>query len=161
MEILKKTVLNLDLFIAGLTTVILIIITLAGVFMRKVMGQPFPWIEEVQLLLFVWTIFFGASVAFRTGSHVGIDIIAERLPAKARKILDLFIFIVSTLILVYFLWASYGLSINAAAKLTPYLRLPYWVIDTAAVVGSAVMIIQNTLYTYLKATGRLPKEGEE
>ncbi|MEA5083384.1 MAG: TRAP transporter small permease [Lachnospiraceae bacterium] len=161
MDKLKKAILNLDLIIAGLTTVIIVIITLAGVFMRKVVGQPFPWIEEVQLLLFIWAIFFGASVAFRTGSHVGIDIIAERLPAKARKILDLFIFIVSTIILVYFLWASYGLSINAGAKLTPYLRLPYWVIDSSAVIGSAVMIIQNTHYTYLKITGKLPKEGEE
>lgn len=161
MDNVKKAILNLDLVIAGLTTVIIIMITLAGVFMRKVMGQPFPWIEEVQLLLFVWAIFFGASVAFRTGSHVGIDIIAERLPEKGRKILDLFIFTVSTIILAYFLWASYGLSVNAAAKLTPYLKLPYWIIDDAAVVGSGIMIIQNTVYTYLKTTGKLPKEGEE
>ena len=159
-EKLKRVLTNLDLIIASLATVIIIIITLAGVFMRKVMGQPFPWIEEVQLLLFIWAIFFGSSVAFRTGGHVGIDIIAERLPKGARNILDLFIFLASTLILCYFLWAAYGLSMNAASKLTPYLKLPYWIIDDAAVVGSGIMIIQNAIYTYLKTTGKLPKEGE-
>lgn len=160
MKGLIKTVLNLDLIIAGISTSIIIIITILGVFMRKVMGSPFPWIEEVQLLLFIWAIFFGASAAFRTGGHVGIDIIAERLPANARKVLDIFIFAVSTILLIYFVWASFGLSINAAAKLTPYLRLPYWIVDIAAVIGSAIMIIQNGIYTYLKLTGKLPPEEE-
>ena len=44
---LVKTVLNLDLIIAGISTSIIIVITILGVFMRKVMGAPFPWIEEV------------------------------------------------------------------------------------------------------------------
>ena len=161
MNKLKNIILSIDMFIDCVTTAIIIVITIAAVFMRKVMGNPFPWIEEVQLLLFIWAIFFGGSAAFRTGSHVGIDIVAERLPKQARKILDIFIFIVTTIVLIYFFKASYGLTLQAAEKLTPYLRLPYSVVDIASVLGCALMIIQNAVYTYDKFTGKIKKEDEE
>ena len=44
---------NLDAVIAGVSLTIVICITLAGVVMRKVVGQPFAWLEEMQLFFFI------------------------------------------------------------------------------------------------------------
>ena len=74
MKALEK-ILNLDYIIAGIALSVLIIVTFGGVIMRYFLGNPIIWGEEVQLFCFVWTVFFGAGAAFRTGSHVAIDVI--------------------------------------------------------------------------------------
>lgn len=63
MKNLKKFVCNLDVIISGLSLCAIVVITLAGVIMRKIMNQPIAWLEEMQLLLFIYAIFFGGSVA--------------------------------------------------------------------------------------------------
>ena len=50
MKNLKKFVCNLDVIISGLSLCAIVVITLAGVIMRKIMNQPIAWLEEMQLL---------------------------------------------------------------------------------------------------------------
>ena len=49
MKNLKKFVCNLDVIISGLSLCAIVVITLAGVIMRKIMNQPIAWLEEMQL----------------------------------------------------------------------------------------------------------------
>ena len=51
MKNLKKFVCNLDVIISGLSLCAIVVITLAGVIMRKIMNQPIAWLEEMQLLI--------------------------------------------------------------------------------------------------------------
>ena len=135
---------NLDAVIAGVSLTIVICITLAGVVMRKVVGQPFAWLEEMQLFFFIWTIFFGGSVAFRTGGQVSIDLIANRLKPKARRMLDLFDYIATVLILLYLCKGGYELMMSVSGKVTPYFKISYTFIDMAAPIGIILMIVQYT-----------------
>ena len=82
MKNLKKFVCNLDVIISGLSLCAIVAITLAGVIMRKIMNQPIAWLEEIQLLLFIYAIFFGGSVAFRYGNQVSIDLVMNRLKGR-------------------------------------------------------------------------------
>ena len=59
MKNLKKLLGNLDTIISGFSLCAIVVITLAGVIMRKIANQPIAWLEEVQLLLFIYAIFFG------------------------------------------------------------------------------------------------------
>ena len=136
---------NLDAIISGVSLTILVCITLAGVVMRKVMGQPFAWLEEMQLFFFIWTIFFGGSVAFRTGGQVSIDLIANRLKPKARRVLDMFDYIATVLILLYLCKGGYDLMMSVSGKVTPYFKISYTFIDMAAPIGIVLMILQYTL----------------
>lgn len=136
---------NLDAMISGVSLTILVCITLAGVVMRKVMGQPFAWLEEMQLFFFIWTIFFGGSVAFRTGGQVSIDLIANRLKPKARRVLDMFDYIATVLILLYLCKGGYDLMMSVSGKVTPYFKISYTFIDMAAPIGIVLMILQYTL----------------
>ena len=49
MKKVKTVLMNLDAIISGISLVIVVCITMAGVIMRKVVGQPFAWLEEMQL----------------------------------------------------------------------------------------------------------------
>ena len=57
---------NLDIVVAGAALIVLIVLTFAGVVMRYIVGQPFTWLEEVQLFCMVWIVFAAGGAAFRT-----------------------------------------------------------------------------------------------
>lgn len=40
--------------------------------------------EELSRFLFIWLTFLGATVAMRHGEHLGVDVVARRLPARLR-----------------------------------------------------------------------------
>lgn len=145
MKKLVSIIKNLDLVVAGIMLVAIVFMTIAGVFMRKLVGQPFAWLEEMQLFFFVWLIFFGGSVAFRTGNHVGIDIVAERLGPRARRVLDIMVYIITMLVLIYILKGSGELAQSVTKKVTPYLKISYWVIDVAAPIGCVLMMLQYSV----------------
>ena len=42
-----KIIGNLDVIIAGISLCAIVFMTVAGVIMRKVVGEPFAWLEEM------------------------------------------------------------------------------------------------------------------
>ena len=139
---------SLDAIVSGLSLVIIVSITIAGVIMRKFVGSPIAWLEEMQIFFFVWTVFLGGSVAFRLGNQVSIDLIAARLSVKARRILDVFDYFVSVFVIAWMGIGGWQLMQSPAVrrKVTPYFKIGYTWIDLAVPIGCALMLIQ---YTYL------------
>ena len=76
MKSIQKIITSLDSIISGVSLLLIIFMTVAGVVMRKCFGNPIAWLEEMQIFFFVWTIFLGGSIAFRKGGQVSIDLIA-------------------------------------------------------------------------------------
>jgi len=118
--------------------------TVAGVVMRKCFGNPIAWLEEMQIFFFVWTIFLGGSIAFRKGGQVSIDLIAARLNPKARKVLDIFCYVVAMLVLIYLCKGGFELAASVTKKVTPYFKISYKYIDLAAPIGCIIMMVQYT-----------------
>jgi TRAP-type C4-dicarboxylate transport system permease small subunit len=67
---------------------------LAGVFLRYVMTKVsaafdlapirFFWVEEVGEFCLAWMSFIGAAIGIRRGIHFSVQIITDRIPARAR-----------------------------------------------------------------------------
>ena len=67
---------------------------LTGVFLRYVMTKAsvlfdlpsvrFFWVEEVGELCLAWMSFIGAAIGIRKGIHFSVQMITDRLPARAR-----------------------------------------------------------------------------
>lgn len=155
-----KVISNLDTLISVISLSTIIVITLLGVVMRYIVGNPFAWLEEMQIFFFVYTIFFGGSVAFRTGNQVSIDLIANRLNAHAKRILDIIDYLISMVVLVYLMIGGFKLAVSVAGKVTPYFKINYAYIDIAAPIGIILMIIQYTIIIYKKIRNDR-KEGEK
>ena len=51
----------------------------------RVIGHPINWATDLSLLLFTWSTFMGADIAFRAGKLVNVDILANMLPDCMRK----------------------------------------------------------------------------
>lgn len=161
MKVLEKVIGGLDSIVSGCSLVAVVIMTLAGVVMRKIVGQPFAWLEEMQLFFFVYAIFFGGSVAFRTGGQVSIDLIANRLKPGMRKLLDIFDYVVTMGVLIYLCKGGFELAMSVAGKVTPYFKISYAFIDIAAPVGILLMIVQYTFLILHELTDKKEEKGVE
>lgn len=144
---LGRWIVNLDSLFASISLVLIISVSVVGVFMRFVLGEPLQWTEEMTLALFVWFTFLGASVVEKENGHVGIEYFVEKLNPSFKRIADLFKEIFLTFISLFvFVYLAGQLTAQAATRLTPVLRVSYIYIDVAVVlcgVFSAIHIISR------------------
>lgn len=108
--------------------------------------------------LFVWMVFLGAIAALRENMHLGVDIVINALPRKAKKV----VFMISNLLVLYVLWlllnGSWKMTVlnmnsKAPATGTP-LGLVYG-IGIVTSVGMAVIVLTNMFRTLLVRNGSL------
>lgn len=140
------SILNMDYIISILSLIVLVGVTFLGVIMRYFFNNPILWQEEVQLLCFLWIIFFGAGAAFRTGSHVAIDILVELVPINIRMIIEIFNYILTISILIFFYSHSSSLiqQMVTSERITSILHIKYSIIYIAFPISCIIMIINNT-----------------
>ena len=133
------------------------------------------WAQELTIIMFVWMCKFGAAYGVRTGIHVGVDVLINRLDDKMkRKFIvfglcagALFTGIVATLA-ARFVWdngAHYaflhllGLPLDGIPEgpTTPDLEWPTWMVYSAVPLGSSLMCFRflQVMVGFLK-TGELP-----
>jgi TRAP-type C4-dicarboxylate transport system permease small subunit len=141
MERLKRTLAHLDDGLAVVTLAVIVLVTVAGVFMRYVVGDPLKWTEEVSKALVVWFTFLGASTLMRTDAHVSIDVLVRRLPGRLRYAMVLFRMTVMTAVLLFLvIWGTRLLAV-AWVKITPVLHVRYTWIDLVVPCTAAAMIV--------------------
>ena len=58
--------------------------------LRYVFNAPLVWTDEAASYLFVWVAFLGWAMATRKRVHIGINVIADRLPPPWRRVLHAF-----------------------------------------------------------------------
>ena len=147
-----KILCNLDLFIASIAMVVLTLVTAAGVVMRYIVKNPILWQEEVQAFCQVWMIFLGASVAFRAGSIVAIEMFVDALPEKGQRVMGYVIDMIVLFVLSFLMVKSQAYIqqvFGQSGRPTPILRIPYTLIYGVAPYGCALMMISYILSKYL------------
>lgn len=163
-RIMKDIVGNLDIGIACVALMVLIVLTFLGVVMRYVFSNPYVWLEEVQIALFLWVAFLGSSAAFRFKAHVEIGMLVERFPQRLQILLSLFIYAVVSFSLLYLGLKSSDMvaMFIRTNKSTSVLSIPSALIYGVIPVSAALMWINYTVpfLTGLKESfGRMKGEG--
>ena len=147
-----KILCNLDLFLASIALAVLTLITFAAVIMRYVLKAPLLWREEIQAFCQVWMIFLGASVAFRQGSIVAIEMVVDALPEKGKKVMEYIVDMIVIFTLVFLMVKSQQYVAQVFGQThrgTPILNIPYELIYGIAPYGCALMIVSYLLSKYL------------
>lgn len=155
-----KTILgNLDIAVASAALAILIALTFIGVIMRYIMGQPFTWLEEIQLFCMIWIVFAAGGAAFRTGSHVAIEMVVEMFPENIQRILGYLVDVVVFLVIAYLLYNSFGFIqvFVKSGRTSSILKIPMAVQYCIAPVSYVLMIISYFYSKYRKKS----EEGVE
>jgi len=115
------------------------------------------WAQELTIILFVWMAKFGAAYGVRTGIHVGVDVLINRLNARNRNYFiilglfagALFTFIIGSLGWRFVLengmkyqvlaWMGQDVSSLIEGPVTPDLEWPTWMCYMALPLGSWLM----------------------
>lgn len=144
----KNTLINIDSIVASVMLILLIAFTFTGVIWRRVFNAPFTWMEEVQLACMVWIVFTGASVAFRTGGHVAIEMVVDLLPKPIQKVVEVIISAIVVFVLAYLFIQSIGFIklFLRSGRSTSILGIPYALIYGIAPV-SLVSMVFNYFYS--------------
>lgn len=134
---------NWDLVVSGAMLCLLVICTFVGAISRYLFSAPFTWLEEIQTMCQVWIVFCGGCAAFRLGGHIEIEFIAESLPEKGQKIVQVINSVIITLVLGYLGVQSlkYIQVFISSGRVTNILHLSYVVIYGIAPVTIAFMLI--------------------
>ena len=139
------------------------------------LGINFSWAQELTIIMFVWMAKFGAAYGVRTGIHVGVDVLINRLDEKKRAKFIVFGLLAGMLFTgivaslgAYFIWengahhAYLGLIGSPFGDVpegptTPDLEWPTWMVYSAIPLGTGLMCFRflQVLVVFLK-TGHLP-----
>lgn len=144
---IKKVVSIIDETCFSVSTVVLSVLTVVAVFMRFVIKKPIQWTEEVQMILVVWSVFFGGSIASREKGHVIVDMFVDRMPEKAQNVVEWIIWFVVTgcLVAIIRLEIKRCLDLVSSGLRTPILRIPSSIDYFVVVFACFLMLISHTI----------------
>lgn len=97
---MNAAVLTLGRGLGAVCMAAMVIIILAQVFFRYVIGTALPWPEEAARFLMLWAAGLMIATAFRRGGFVSIEILVRMLPLRLASFLSLLLLALSMVILV-------------------------------------------------------------
>lgn len=140
------------------------------------LSLDFSWAQELCVVLFVWMAKFGAAYGVRTGIHVGVDVLINRLPEGPRAVMiqiglacgafftALIAYFGATLVwengMAYALFTALGMDPGMhfeGPTLADIEAVPTWVVYLAVPLGSALMCFRfvQVMVSFAR-TGELP-----
>jgi C4-dicarboxylate transporter, DctQ subunit len=107
--------------------------------------------------MFVWMAKFGAAYGVRTGIHVGVDVVINRLPESARRKCILFGLAAGALFtgVVAAFGANFVWQLSHTDQTSPDMELPMWLVYLAIPCGSGLMC-----FRFLQVGWNFSRSGE-
>ncbi|MFZ6799600.1 TRAP transporter small permease [Undibacterium sp. Di24W] len=148
------------------------IITFVAVLHRYLSGFDIPvvqdaliklntsWAQELTIYLFVWMAKFGAAYGVRSGIHVGVDVLVNRLSEKNKKLFVLISLGAGALFtgIIGTLGANFVYGMAQTDQTSADMEIPMWWVYLAIPLGSYLMSFRflQVAWNFIK-TGELPK----
>lgn len=108
---------------------------------RFVFHNPLPWGAEFSQTLLVWMTFIGAAAAFLRGGHIGIEMLAERLPRVGRAVLHRVNVLIVLAFLVCGIRSGWRVVARVRDDVTASLQISAGVLYLALPVGFCLMAL--------------------
>ncbi len=89
--LLKNVLVRVLEAVLVLAVAVLVLDVLWGVISRHLTGGQSRWTEELARNLVIWVALLGASVAFATKGHLGVDFFVGKLHPEARRVVDVIV----------------------------------------------------------------------
>lgn len=84
------------------------VISLIGIFHKFVLGNSLSWPFSINRIMLPWVAMLSLTVALKSGEHIAMGILAERLPIKLQKVVKVFNYLLVGIFGVAMAWLGYG-----------------------------------------------------
>jgi C4-dicarboxylate transporter DctM subunit len=121
------------------------------------------WAQELCIYMFIWMAKFGAAYGVRTGIHVGVDLLVNRVPPRSRKQVILFAMLCGAFFtgMIATFGGSFVAEMFKTGQQSNDLEAPMWIIYLAIPVGSGLMCFRFLQVSWVYYwTGELPHHNE-
>lgn len=125
-----------------------------NIVLRYFFNSNTTWAYEFIRYAMIWITFVGASVCFGKGLHVGIDFFLEYLSERFRRMVVIFVYLVSLLLMGFLIaygWELVMFSLKTG-QITPSLQIKMYWVYLAIPVGATLSVIHliDNLISQLK-----------
>lgn len=112
---------------------------------RFVLGSSLSWSEELARYVFIWLIFLCLGAVTVRGEHIAIDILTDRMPAGAQRVLGQICLVLAFAINCALLVKGFEIAFVIAdlGQTSAALSLPMWIVYAALPVGMALTALRG------------------
>ncbi len=134
-------------FILGMVGVLMILIETYSVFCRNVTHWSTPWVDEVLRLMFVWIVFIGAAIAYRSDELISLTLLEDSWKDKKKilqhnvlKMIQYVLALIVSVMLVQQEWTTMlgQIKTGEATQITGY---PIWIKSFGILLGFVLLVI--------------------
>ena len=145
--LLDMVLARLEAGILGLGVLLMAVNTVANVVSRFALGSSIAVSGEINRILIVMITFAGIGYAARHGRHIRMSAIYDTFPVFGRKILMIFIAVVTSAAMFFLMYYSieYITTLYQRGRVLPAMGLPIWWIYLWVPLGFAITGIQYLL----------------
>ena len=129
---------NIEVILGSITISITVLSVITNVILRYGFGIQFAWIEEVSVGCFIWTVFLGATAAYKDKALIGVEVLTQALPYKGRRLLELIIYTLLFVLNATLFYLSYNYVVGSD-KITSALEVSYVYINASIVFSFGLM----------------------
>lgn len=86
---MKKFLNNFEIYLGAICSAAMVLILFLQVISRYVFNSAFSWSEELAIILFIISTYFGASAAIRTKQHLRLEVLTSKLSEKGQLIMEI------------------------------------------------------------------------
>jgi TRAP-type C4-dicarboxylate transport system permease small subunit len=122
-------------YISAFSILLSSVIIFLQVILRYFFGYTTVWQMELTIYLLMFTSFVGAAYGLKHDSHVGVDVIVERLPHKAKCIVRIITSILGLAVTIIVAWKAWEMWHEATvdgwksdSAWGPPLTIPYFIL---------------------------------
>ncbi|MDR1730912.1 MAG: TRAP transporter small permease [Synergistaceae bacterium] len=141
---LKKFINNFEEYFVVWSLAIMTALVFVQVVMRYIFHNSLSWSEELARYIFLWLSWTGASYAVRERTHFRVEMLANVLKGRSRKIFELVILFVWFLFSFFLTWYGTALVIFLmdTGQVSAAMRLPMSLTYASVPVGCGLMCIR-------------------
>jgi TRAP-type C4-dicarboxylate transport system permease small subunit len=129
-------------------TAAMIVVVSVQVALRYLLNTSIDWSDEVSRLLFVWGMFLAIPLGIREGSHVGVELLVQFLPAVPRRQLARLCTLAGIVLLGVVLWQTVRIAADTWDELMPTLSISanWFLVPVALSAGHSLLHLVKLLW---------------
>jgi TRAP-type C4-dicarboxylate transport system permease small subunit len=128
------------------TMLVIMVALVFGAAMARMLGSPLNWAIDVATCMFAWACFFSADVAWRRNKLMSVEILTNRLPARAQRACRMLNYVILVAFLGYVIPAGLWLSwVSRARSFQGIPEFSYSWVTLSLPVGAALLLVTTCI----------------
>jgi TRAP-type C4-dicarboxylate transport system permease small subunit len=147
--------------VIGIMLSLILIVAMAEVVSRYLLGHSLAWVTELSRFLFVWLSFLAAAVAFHYRMHFRVVMLLRAIPERLHPWIELLIDFISFAFALVVLVQSLPIIARTSVQRSPAMQIQMSHIYLIVPIFAGLIMV-FLLLRWLEAarTGRMPVSGE-